>query len=70
MFQLARLGLPLVALLLFSACGYTEQEMAAKQREIDALTAQVKAQRSAAAPTCPTKAPVAAMSQTRAFAAR
>ena len=50
-----RRGIVLGGLLLASlglcACGYTEQEMAAKQREIDALTREVRTLRAAAAPS-------------------
>jgi hypothetical protein len=35
---------------LLSGCGYTEEEMAAKQREINVLTAEVHALRTAGAP--------------------
>lgn len=40
-----------------SGCGYTDLEMAAKQRQIDALVAQVNALKAASAPACavPTK---------------
>jgi hypothetical protein len=34
-------------------CGYTDLEMAAKQRQIDALTAQLEAAKVGAQATCP-----------------
>jgi hypothetical protein len=41
---------------LLSACGFTDEEMAAKQRQIDALTAKVNALRAeAAAASCATR---------------
>ncbi len=43
-------GLALASLAL-AGCGYTEQEMAAKQREIDALSREVHTLRAAAAPS-------------------
>jgi hypothetical protein len=33
-------------------CGYTDLEMAAKQRQIDALVAQVNAMKAGASPAC------------------
>ncbi len=35
-----------------SGCGYTDYEMAAKQRQIDALVAQVNALKAAPGPAC------------------
>ena len=37
---------------LLGGCGYTDLEMAAKQRQIDALTAQVSAMRAGASAAC------------------
>jgi len=37
---------------MLSGCGYTDLEMAAKQRQIDALVAQVNALRATPAPAC------------------
>jgi hypothetical protein len=37
---------------MLSGCGYTDFEMAAKQRQIDALVAEVNALRAAPAPAC------------------
>jgi hypothetical protein len=37
---------------ILSGCGYTDFEMAAKQRQIDALVAQVNALKAAPAPAC------------------
>ena len=37
---------------MLSGCGYTDLEMAAKQRQIDALVAQVNALKAVPAPTC------------------
>jgi hypothetical protein len=37
---------------MLSGCGYTDLEMAAKQRQIDALVAQVNALKAAPAPAC------------------
>lgn len=37
---------------MLSGCGYTDYEMAAKQRQIDALVAQVSALKAAPAPAC------------------
>lgn len=38
-------GVAVMGCLVLSGCGYTEQEMAAKQREINALSARVEALR-------------------------
>ena len=51
MLTFARIAGLLGAVLLLFGCGYTEEEMGAKQRRIDALTAQVQALRTSA-PTC------------------
>ena len=45
MLTLVRIAGLVGAPLLLFACGYTEEEMAAKQRRIDTLTAQVQALR-------------------------
>lgn len=37
---------------MLSGCGYTDFEMAAKQRQIDALVAELHAVKSAPAPAC------------------
>ena len=37
---------------LLSGCGYTDFEMAAKQRQIDALVAEVNSLRATRAPAC------------------
>ncbi len=37
---------------MLSGCGYTDLEMAAKQRQIDALVAQVNALKATPAPAC------------------
>ena len=49
MSALRRLGLGLLAACLFAlaGCGHTDEEMAAKQREIDKLSADLKAAQAA-----------------------
>jgi hypothetical protein len=37
---------------MLSGCGYTDFEMAAKQRQIDTLVAEIKALKATPAPTC------------------
>jgi outer membrane murein-binding lipoprotein Lpp len=46
------LGAIVAAGALISGCGYTDLEMAAKQRQIDALVAQVHALEAVPAPAC------------------
>jgi len=45
-------GAMIGAAAMLSGCGYTDLEMAAKQRQIDALVAQVNALKATPAPAC------------------
>jgi hypothetical protein len=50
---------------MLAGCGFTDLEMAAKQRQIDALVAEVHALKTTPAPACPTDAPRASRTASR-----